>query len=62
MGNTATADTDTDLDTQYGYHVKAKNAHVLSDVSKFARTDACLLSGNTASATPTSTPVDLTAP
>ena len=41
MGNTATADTDTgtDLDTRYGYHVKAKNAHGLSDVSNFARTD-----------------------
>ena len=41
MGNTATADTDTgpDLNTSYGYHVKAKNAHGLSDVSNFARID-----------------------
>ena len=41
MGNTATTytDTGTDLDTRYGYHVKAKNAHSLSDVSNFARTD-----------------------
>ena len=41
MGNTATADTDTgtDLDTRYGYHVKAKNAHGLNDVSNFARID-----------------------
>ena len=41
MGNTATADTDTgtDLDTSYGYHVKAKYAHGLSDVSNFARVD-----------------------
>ena len=41
MGNTATADTDTgtDLDPRYGYHVKAKNAHGLSDVSNFARID-----------------------
>ena len=53
MANTATADTDTDLDTKYGYHVKAKNAHDLCDVSKFARIDTCLLSGNTASATST---------
>ena len=39
MGNTATTymDTGTDLDTRYGYHVKAKNAHGLSDVSNFAR-------------------------
>ena len=39
MGNTATTHTDTgtDLDTRYGYHVKAKNAHGLSDVSTFAR-------------------------
>ena len=34
MGNTAT-----DLDTRYGYHVRAKNAHGLSDVSNFARID-----------------------
>ena len=34
MGNTAT-----DLDARYGYHVKAKNAHCLSDVSNFARID-----------------------
>ena len=34
MGNTGT-----DLDTRYGYHVKAKNAHGLSDVSNFARID-----------------------
>ena len=33
-GNTAT-----DLDTRYGYHIKAKNAHGLSDVSNFARID-----------------------
>ena len=41
MGNTATTYTDTgpDLDTRYGYHVKAKNAHGLSDVSDFARID-----------------------
>ena len=41
MGNTATTYTDTgpDLDTRYGYHVKAKNAHGLSDVSNFARND-----------------------
>ena len=41
MGNTATTHTDTgtDLDTSYGYHVKAKNAHGLSDVSNFARFD-----------------------
>ena len=41
MGNTAIADTDTgtDLDTRYGYHVKAKNAHGLNDVSNFARID-----------------------
>ncbi len=51
MGNTATADTDTDLDTKYVHHVKAKNSHSLSDVSKFARVDTSLLSGNTASAT-----------
>ena len=53
MGNTATTHTDTgtDLDTMYGYHVKAKNAHGLSDVSNFARIDTWLLSGNTANAT-----------
>ena len=34
MGNTAT-----NLDTRYGYHFKAKNAHGLSDVSNFARID-----------------------
>ena len=47
MGNTATTYTDTgtdlnagtDLDARYGYHVKAKNAHGLSDVSNFARID-----------------------
>ena len=41
MGNTATTytDTGTDLDPRYGYHVKAKNAHGLSDVSDFARID-----------------------
>ena len=41
-GNTATTDTDTgtDLDTRYGHHVKAKNAHGLSDVSNFARIDS----------------------
>ena len=41
MGNTATTytDTGTDLDTRYGYHVKAKNAHDLSDVSNFVRID-----------------------
>ena len=41
MGNTATADTDTgtDLDTSYGYHVKAKKAHGLSHVPNFARID-----------------------
>ena len=41
MDNTATTytDTGTDLDTRYGYHVKAKNAHGLSDVSNFARND-----------------------
>ena len=41
MGNTAAADTDTgtDLNTMYGYHVKAKNAHGLSEVSNFARID-----------------------
>ena len=39
MGNAATTYTDTgaDLDTRYGYHVEAKNAHGLSDVSNFAR-------------------------
>ena len=45
MGNTATTYTDTgsDLDTRdtkYGYHVKANNAHGLSDVSNFARIGA----------------------
>ena len=52
MGNTATTytDTGTDLNTRYGYHVKAKNAHGLSDVFNFARIDACLLAGNTANA------------
>ena len=41
MGNTATTytDTGTDLDTRYGYHVKVKNAHGLSDVSNSARID-----------------------
>ena len=41
MGNTSTTytDTGTDLDPRYGYHVKAKNAHGLSDVSNFARID-----------------------
>ena len=41
MGNTATTytDTGTDLDTRYRYHVKARNAHGLSDVSNFARID-----------------------
>ena len=41
MGNTATTytDTGTDLDTRYRYHVRAKNAHVLSDVSNLARND-----------------------
>ena len=47
MGNTATTYTDTgtdldagsDLDARYGYHVKAKNAHGLSDVSNSARID-----------------------
>ena len=41
MGNTAATDTDTgtDLDIGHGYHVKAKNAHALSDVSNFARID-----------------------
>ena len=41
MGNTATTytDTGTDLDIRYGYHVKAKNAHGLSDVFNFARVD-----------------------
>ena len=34
MGNTAT-----NLDTRYGYHIRAKNAHGLSDVSNFARID-----------------------
>ena len=43
MGNTGT-----DLDPRYGYHVKAKNAHGLSNVSNFATR---FLSGNTASAT-----------
>ena len=39
IGNTATTytDTETDLDPRHGYHVKAKNAHRLSDVSNFAR-------------------------
>ena len=41
MGNTATTytDTGTHLDTRYGYHVKAKNAHGPSNVSNFTRTD-----------------------
>ena len=41
MDNTATTytDTGTGLDTRYGYHLKAKNAHGLSDVSNFARID-----------------------
>ena len=41
MGNTAATDKDTgtDLDIGHGYHVKAKNAHALSDVSNFARID-----------------------
>ena len=40
-GNTATTytNTGTNLDTRYGYHVKARNAHGLSDVSNFARID-----------------------
>ena len=40
-GNTATAytDTGTALDTKYWYHVKAENAHWLSDVSNFAWID-----------------------
>ena len=40
-GNTATTytDTGTDLDTRYGYHAKARNAHGRSDVSNFARID-----------------------
>ena len=46
MGNTAT-----NLDTRYGYHVRAKNPHGLSDVSNFARIDTRLLSGNAANAT-----------
>ena len=50
MGNTAT-NLDTGTDLEYGYHVKAKNAHGLSDVSNFARIDTRFLSGNTASAT-----------
>ena len=42
MGNTATTytETGTDLNTMYWYHVKAKNARGLSDVSNFARIDA----------------------
>ncbi len=36
---------------RYGYRVKAKNAHCLSDVSNFARIDTRFLSGNTANAT-----------
>ena len=53
MGKTATTYTDagTYLDTRYGYHVKAKDTHGLSDVSNFARNDTWLLSGNTANAT-----------
>ena len=41
MGNTATAYTytRTDLNTRYGHHVKAKNAHALSDESDFVRID-----------------------
>ena len=41
MDNTATTytDTGTGLDTRYGCHVKAKNAHGLSDVSNFTRID-----------------------
>ena len=41
MGNTAITHTNTgaDLDTRYGYHVKAKNAHGLNVVSNFARID-----------------------
>ena len=41
MGTTATTytETGTDLNTMYWYHVKAKNAHGLSDVSNFARID-----------------------
>ena len=46
MGNTGT-----DLDPRHGYHVKAKNAHGLSDVSNFARIDTLFLSENTANAT-----------
>ena len=34
MGNTAT-----NLDTRYGYHIRAKNAHGLSHVPNFARID-----------------------
>ena len=40
MGNTATTDTDSGSDLDTGYHVKAKNAHGLSDVSNFARVQA----------------------
>ena len=41
IGSTATTykDTGTDLDTRYGYHVKAKNAHGLIDVSNVVRID-----------------------
>ena len=41
MGDTATTytETGTDLDTSYGYHVKAKKAHGLSHVPNFARID-----------------------
>ena len=34
-----TGNTGTNLGTRYGYHVKARNAHGLSDVSNFARID-----------------------
>ena len=42
MGNTAIAytDTGTDLNTRYGYRVKAKIAHGRSDVTNFARIDS----------------------
>ena len=68
MDNTATTytDTGTDLDTRYGYHVKAKNAHGLSDVSNFARNDTWLLSREHCqrhhAPRPRSTLVDTTAP
>ena len=42
MGNTAIAytDTRTDLNTRYGYRVKAKIVRGRSDVSNFARIDS----------------------